>query len=80
MSDEMLDADAESTLEFVPNTVKIMDKAYLDKDYRPSAKVASVQKQIVTDHGLNSAQERAFCIASNHVADKTADRPSLEIF
>ena len=67
-SDEMLNADADSDIEFVPNTVKIVDKAYLDKRYKASTTVASVQCQIVKELGLNLAQERAFCIASNHIA------------
>ena len=67
-SDDLQHADTDNESEFVPNTVKIVDKAYLDKSYRPSTKVVTVQSQIVTELGLNPAQERAFCIASNHVA------------
>ena len=77
-SDERLHADTDDEYEFVPNTVKIVDKAYLDKSYIPSTKVATVQSQIVTELGLNPAQERAFCIASNHVA--AARKEQLRMF
>ena len=73
-SDEMQHADPGVDVEFVPNTVRIVDKAYLDKAYRPSTKVASVQTQIVTELGLNPAQARAFCIASNHVASSRKEQ------
>ena len=60
--------------EFIPNTVKIVNKAYLDRNFRPSKRVNELQNKIVDELHLNPAQERAFRIASNHVASNVKEQ------
>jgi hypothetical protein len=51
---------------FVPNSVKIMDKAYLERQFHTTEHNNSIDV-ICEDFSLNEEQERAFRIIANHV-------------
>ena len=51
--------------EHIPNIVKVVDKSYLDKNFRKSG-ASELVDSIIKDYSLNKEQERAFCIISNH--------------
>lgn len=52
--------------EFMPNVVKVMDKAYLEKKYYTTEHNYSIDK-ICKEYKLNVEQEHAFRIIANHV-------------
>ena len=51
---------------FVPNVVKVIDKAYLEKKYHTTENSVSIDS-IQTEFNLNEEQERAFKIIANHI-------------
>ena len=51
---------------FIPNVVKVIDKAYLEKKYHTTENNISINS-IQAEFNLNEEQERAFKIIANHV-------------
>jgi len=51
--------------EHIPNVVKVVDKSYLDQNFRKSG-ASDLVDSTVKDYSLNKEQERAFRIIANH--------------
>ena len=57
--------DSKACGKHIPNVVKVVDKSYLDKDFRID-KLSDLVELTAKDYSLNKAQERAFRIIANH--------------
>lgn len=57
--------NSNTQVKHLPNVVKVVDKSYLDKDFRVIGSSDLVDSTVKV-HSLNKAQERAFCIIANH--------------
>lgn len=55
------------------NTVKIVDKSYLERNFDPGPHKAVIAESI-TKFSLNTEQERAFRIVANHAVDPHAEQ------
>ena len=74
------DPDHDFVPQFIPDSVKIVDRAYLHGCYEPATLRGRSQKcAIASELGLNESQTRAFFIAANHVLSRTDDQLKLFI-